>query len=143
MNTRSFESRSPEETRRFGASLAAELKAGDVLLLTGELGAGKTCLVAGLAEGLGCQAEAASPTFTLINEYKGGRLRLAHMDLYRIETLQAVEGLGLDEYFDGPFVSAVEWPERLGPLRPAGAWEIVLERAGGGEDARRIRVSAP
>jgi tRNA threonylcarbamoyladenosine biosynthesis protein TsaE len=141
MNTRSFESASEEATRAIGAELARELKAGDVLLLEGELGSGKTCLVAGLAAGLGCKAEVASPTFTLINEYKGGRLDLAHMDLYRLEPGAQIEGLGLEEYFDGPGVSAVEWPARLGRLKPAGAWELSLEHAG--ENGRRIRVSRP
>ena len=121
-----------------GAKLAAELKAGDVLLLQGDLGAGKTCLVAGLAEGLGAKAEVSSPTFTLINEYKGGRLPLYHMDLYRLEAQAEIEGLGLDEYFDGPGVCALEWPERLGALAPAGAMRLRFERLS--EDSRRIRV---
>src|SRR4051812_10338122 len=117
MNTPSFESRSPGATRAWGAELAGTLKAGDVILLSGSLGAGKTCLVAGLAEGLGSAAEVGSPTFTLINEYKGGRLPLYHMDLYRLDKPAQIAGLGLEEYFDGGGVCCVEWPERLGSFK--------------------------
>lgn len=138
MNTKSFESASAEQTRAFGADLAAGLKAGDVLLLSGDLGAGKTCLVTGLAQGLGCVSETGSPTFTLINEYKGGRLPLYHIDLYRLNQFAQIQGLGLDEYFDGDGVCAVEWSERLGTLKPSQALEISLEHAG--EGRRRICV---
>jgi tRNA threonylcarbamoyladenosine biosynthesis protein TsaE len=139
MNIKSFESGSAEETRNFGAELASGLKAGDVLLLKGDLGAGKTCLVTGLAQGLGSSFEVSSPTFTLINEYKGGRLPLYHIDLYRLEEKAQIEGLGLDEYFDGDGVCAVEWPERLGSLAPAGAQELALEHLG--ESRRRISMA--
>lgn len=138
MTISSFDSASAEETRAWGARLAAGLKPGQVLLLSGDLGAGKTCLVAGLAEGLGSRMEVGSPTFTLINEYKDGRLPLYHIDLYRLDKAFQIEGLGLDEYFDGNGVCAVEWPERLGALKPAGALEITLEHAG--EGRRRIAV---
>jgi tRNA threonylcarbamoyladenosine biosynthesis protein TsaE len=139
MNTTFFESASASETLEFGKKLAAGLKPGQVLLLKGDLGAGKTCLVQGLALGLGSSTEVGSPTFTLINEYKGGRLPLYHVDLYRLEPGAAVEGLGLDEYFDGEGVTAVEWPERLEGARPAGAAEIALEHLGG--DRRGITVA--
>jgi len=139
MNTRFFESASAAETQAFGAEMAAGLKAGDVLLLRGDLGAGKTCLVTGLAKGLGSDFEVSSPTFTLINEYKGGRLPLYHIDLYRLDSGAQIEGLGLDEYFDGDGVCAVEWPERLGILAPPGARELTLEHLGG--DKRRISVA--
>lgn len=139
MNTRSFESNSAEETRAFGVKLAAGLKEGDVLLLKGDLGAGKTCLVSGLSEGLGSKYEVNSPTFTLINEYKGGRLPLYHVDLYRLEKAFQIEGLGLDEYFDGDGVCAIEWPERLGKLAPVGAKILEFQRLG--ETKRSITVS--
>ena len=141
MSTQSFESASAEQTRALGAKLAAELKPGSVLLLSGDLGAGKTCFCAGLAQGLGCQDEVSSPTFTLINEYRGGRLPLAHIDLYRLEGAQAIQGLGLDEYFEGPGVSVVEWPERLGPLKPEGAWELDFRHLG--ESARILEIKKP
>jgi tRNA threonylcarbamoyladenosine biosynthesis protein TsaE len=136
MNMPSFESKSASETASWGAALAKDLKAGDVLLLSGELGAGKTCLVEGLAQGLGCTMEVGSPTFTLINEYRGGRLPLYHIDLYRLDPGPHITGLGLEEYFDGPGVCAVEWPERLGPWAPGGARRISLAHLGG--DSRRI-----
>ena len=112
-----------------------------MLLLKGDLGAGKTCLVTGLAKGLGSNYEVSSPTFTLINEYKGGRLPLYHIDLYRLDQQAQIESLGLDEYFDGSGVCAVEWPERLGALAPAGA--RLLELTHLGESKRRINLADP
>jgi tRNA threonylcarbamoyladenosine biosynthesis protein TsaE len=105
-------SHSEEETQRIAADLAARMKAGDVLLLRGDLGAGKTAFVRGLAGGLGIDPdEVSSPTFTLIHEYRGGRLPLYHADLYRLERA-ATDELGLDETgVDG--LLAIEWPERL------------------------------
>ena len=103
-------SRSEDETAAFARELAGALKAGDVLLLSGGLGAGKTAFVRGLAAGLGIPPEdVSSPTFTLLHEYRGGRLPLYHADLYRLEG-DAAEDLGLEQT-DG--VLAVEWPDRL------------------------------
>jgi tRNA threonylcarbamoyladenosine biosynthesis protein TsaE len=102
---------SEEETAAFARELAATLNAGDVLLLSGGLGAGKTAFVRGLAAGLGIAPEdVTSPTFTLLHEYRGGRLPLYHADLYRLEG-HAAEELGLEQT-DG--VLAIEWPDRLG-----------------------------
>ena len=101
---------SPEATERLGEALAGSLAAGDVLLLVGPLGAGKTCLVAGLARGLGCPGRVRSPSFTLVNEYEG-RLPLFHLDLYRLQGPEA-EALGLEERLERG-VLAVEWGERL------------------------------
>ena len=93
--------------------LAATLRAGDVLLLSGELGAGKTAFVRGLAQGLGIdEDEVSSPTFTLVHEYRGGRLTLYHVDLYRLERA-ATDDLGLDEMGVADGVLAIEWPDRL------------------------------
>src|SRR3954468_18919259 len=104
---------SEEETAAVGRDVAATLSAGDVLLLYGELGAGKTAFVRGLAEGLGIpREEVSSPTFTLIQEYRGGRLPLFHVDLYRIEDPREFDELGLDEIAEGG-VLAIEWAERL------------------------------
>jgi tRNA threonylcarbamoyladenosine biosynthesis protein TsaE len=141
MSTKFFESDSPGATRAWGKEFSLALVPGDILLLKGDLGAGKTCLVSGIAAGLGSSVEAASPTFTLINEYKGGRLPLYHIDLYRIEGQREILGLGLDEYFDGPGVCAVEWSERLGSLSPAGAYQLSLQHAG--EGRRRIILEKP
>src|SRR5215212_2631002 len=105
--------RSEEETAAVAQELASTLKAGDVLLLSGNLGAGKTAFVRGLAEGLGIDPrEVSSPTFTLIHEYSGGRLRLYHADLYRLPHA-ATEDLGLDELGVADGVLAIEWPDRL------------------------------
>lgn len=132
----------PGDTESLAAGLAAELKAGDVLLLSGVLGAGKTCFVRGLARGLGHpEGGVLSPTFQLVRESRGGRLPLYHIDLYRLAGPGEVLGLGLEEYFDGDGVCAVEWPERLGPLAPGGAWRISLLPLDDG--VRRLTVERP
>ena len=111
--------RSEGETMAAARELAADLHAGDVLLLSGNLGAGKTAFVRGLAEGLGIDPEeVSSPTFTLIHEYRGGRLTLYHVDLYRLERA-ATDDLGLDELGVGDGVLAIEWPDRLSHTLPA------------------------
>jgi tRNA threonylcarbamoyladenosine biosynthesis protein TsaE len=123
-------SSSEADTRAFAAGLAAELRPGAVVLLSGELGAGKTAFVRGLAEGLGAEpGEVTSPTFTLVQEYRGGRLPLIHVDLYRLEAADLSE-IGLDEALAAAGVIAVEWPERL--TRPVpGAIHIRIDDAGG------------
>ncbi|KRN25384.1 tRNA (adenosine(37)-N6)-threonylcarbamoyltransferase complex ATPase subunit type 1 TsaE [Lacticaseibacillus camelliae] len=101
----------------FAESVAPHLVGGDVLLLDGDLGAGKTSFTKGLARGLGITDYIKSPTFTLIREYPAGRLPLYHMDLYRLEGGGAGD-LGLEEYFEGDGVSVVEWPDYLGEAMP-------------------------
>ncbi|KID41647.1 tRNA (adenosine(37)-N6)-threonylcarbamoyltransferase complex ATPase subunit type 1 TsaE [Fructilactobacillus fructivorans] len=103
-----FKVDSPEQTEKLGEELAPDLKAGDVILLDGDLGAGKTTFTKGLGKGLGIKRNIKSPTFTIIREYKNGRLPLYHMDVYRLEEGGADE-LGLNEYFNGDGVSVVEW----------------------------------
>jgi tRNA threonylcarbamoyladenosine biosynthesis protein TsaE len=134
----SITTHSEEETTAVGRELAATLSAGDVLLLYGDLGAGKTALVRGLAEGLGVSREdVSSPTFTLIQEYRGGRLTLFHVDLYRIEDPREVDELGLDDLaVDG--VLAIEWAERL-PGPPRSAIRVSIEHAG--ESERRVTLT--
>ena len=105
--------RTEGETAAIARSLATDLKAGAVLLLSGNLGAGKTAFVRGLAEGLGIDPdEVSSPTFTLVHEYRGGRLTLYHVDLYRLDRA-ATDDLGLDELGVADGVLAIEWPDRL------------------------------
>ena len=117
--------------------LAASLGPGDVVLLSGNLGAGKTAFVRGLAAGLGIDpADVSSPTFTIVHEYRGGRLTLYHADLYRIER-GAAEYMGLDEMGATDGVLAIEWAERL-VNRPAGARRIELQIVD--ESIRRITV---
>ena len=106
--------------------LAASLAAGDVLLLSGDLGAGKTAFVRGLAQGLGIgEDEVSSPTFTLVHEYRGGRLTLYHVDLYRLDRA-ATDDLGLDELGVADGILAIEWPDRLTHQLP-GARAIDIE----------------
>ena len=128
-----------EETVEAGERLARMLAAGDVVLLHGQLGAGKTAFVRGLARGLGADAEeVSSPTFTLIQEYASGRLPLFHVDLYRLEAAE-VDDLGLDELIGGKDVVAIEWAERWRD-RPHGAIDVTIEDEG--EDRRRITIKA-
>lgn len=104
---------SEEETQAVARQLASELRAGDVVLLSGNLGAGKTAFVRGLAAGLGIDPEeVSSPTFTLVHEYRGGRLGVYHADLYRLEKA-ATDDLGLEEMGVTDGVLAIEWPDRL------------------------------
>ncbi len=135
--TQRITTQSEEETAAAGRALAANLSAGDVLLLNGDLGAGKTAFVRGVAEGLGVSRDdVSSPTFTLIQEYRGGRLTLFHADLYRINDPREFDELGLDEIaVDG--VLAIEWAERL-PGPPHNAVRISIEHAG--DTGRRITI---
>ena len=125
-------SSSEDETRRIAARVAATLHPGVVLLVSGDLGAGKTAFVRGLAEGLGLDADqVTSPTFTLVHEYRGGRLPLIHVDLYRLDSADLAE-IGLDDDLATAGVVAVEWPERLTRAVP-GAIHIRIDDDGGDE----------
>lgn len=122
--------RTPEETMALGERWAAEAKAGWVIGLSGDLGAGKTQLVKGLARGLGFTGKVSSPTFALVNEYTGGRLPLAHLDLYRLDTREHIIGAGLEPYLDQPEgVAVIEWIERWWPEigRASGPGQDVFE----------------
>src|SRR5689334_15642900 len=107
-----FISHSPADTETLGENWGRAAERGLVIGLTGELGAGKTQLVKGLARGLGIVSRVHSPTFTLVNEYNGGRLRLFHLDLYRLETLEQIISAGLEEYLQPDGVAVIEWAER-------------------------------
>jgi tRNA threonylcarbamoyladenosine biosynthesis protein TsaE len=110
-------SHSPEETQRIGVCLGKQARAGDVLLLVGELGAGKTCLTQGIAWGLDIEDYALSPSFVIMRELYG-RLPLYHIDLFRLERLAEIEDLGLDDYLYGSAVCVVEWAEKALELLP-------------------------
>lgn len=132
------ETTSEAETRAIAAALAPSLTPGAVVLLSGDLGAGKTAFVRGLAEGLGIDPEeVTSPTFTLVHEYRGGRLPLIHVDLYRLDRAELDE-IGLDQDLAAEGVTAVEWSERLTRAIP-GATIVNIEDAGG--DTRRITIT--
>jgi tRNA threonylcarbamoyladenosine biosynthesis protein TsaE len=136
-DAQTFVTRTEEETSAAGERLAPRLRPGDVLLLHGDLGAGKTAFVRGLARGLGADPdEVSSPTFTLVQEYRG-RLTLYHVDLYRLQPEEAAD-LGLDELTEGNTVVAVEWAERWAEA-PAGAW--VVRFAIEGVEGRRISIA--
>lgn len=130
------QSNSEHDTRRIATDLAASLQAGAVVLLSGDLGAGKTAFVRGLAEGLGIDAdEVTSPTFTLVHEYRGGRLPLIHVDLYRLDRADLDE-IGLDQDLAATGVVAVEWAERL--VRRLPGVRVSIADAGG--DRRAIAI---
>ncbi|SIT05030.1 tRNA threonylcarbamoyladenosine biosynthesis protein TsaE [Kroppenstedtia eburnea] len=133
-----FKSCSPEETRTLARNLARCFQPGDVVLLEGDLGAGKTTFAQGVAIGLGIEEPVDSPTFTLIKEYHGGRLPLYHMDVYRIQSPE--EELGWDEYFYGEGVTLVEWASRISPWLPEKLIQVELSH---GENCRQIRIEPP
>ena len=138
MNFQVYLSKTEDETRAIAARLAAGLAPGAVVLLSGDIGAGKTAFVRGLAEGLGVEpGEVTSPTFTLVHEYRGGRLPLVHIDLYRLDTAELDE-IGMDPELAEAGVVAVEWAERLSH-KVRGAVEVSLVDTGG--DGRAITVS--
>ena len=114
-------SHSPEETFAIGQRFAATLRRGDVLALCGDLGAGKTHFVKGLAAGLGATGEVTSPTFTLIHEYHGGALSLYHVDFYRLEETGEALNIGIEEYLEGDGITAIEWADKFAELIPEGA----------------------
>jgi tRNA threonylcarbamoyladenosine biosynthesis protein TsaE len=133
-------SSSEAETEHLAARLAPTLSAGTVVLVSGELGAGKTAFVRGLARGLGIDpAEVSSPTFTLVHEYAGVRLMLYHVDLYRLAGTAAAD-LGLEEMGASNGVLAIEWPERLSHSMP-GAIRVGLEVVG--DTTRRLTLDDP
>jgi tRNA threonylcarbamoyladenosine biosynthesis protein TsaE len=134
-------SHTPEETAAAGERLGRTLQAGDVVALTGELGAGKTCFVQGLVRGLEVAGGATSPTFVLVNEYRG-RLPVYHVDAYRTTSLDELLDLGLPELFhEGGGVTVIEWADRLGPLVPADAIHVHI--AGVGQEPRAITIARP
>ena len=139
-------SASPDATRTLGERLGHLLQPGDVVLLTGSLGAGKTALAQGIARGLGIAGPVSSPTFTLLKEYVG-RIPLYHFDLYRIEEPDELEALGFGDYFYGDGASVVEWAERGewegGALWPTDALRIAISAAGPEERVLRLSAAGP
>lgn len=129
-----------QETESLAQSLAETLRPGDVIAFRGGLGAGKTAFVRGLAKGLGVTDEVSSPTFAIVNIYRGGRLTLAHFDMYRIESAEALEDTGYyDLIADGaPVVYAIEWSENIEQALPEDAIIVTITRTG--EETRTIRI---
>ena len=139
MATRTVETSGEAETAAAGEQLAAALQTGDVVLLSGELGAGKTAFVRGLARALGVPEEdVTSPTFTLVQEYRAPRVVLFHVDLYRLSPRE-VEDLGLDELMEQGIL-AIEWPDRWSDP-PPDVYDVRIEHQGG--DRRVVRITKP
>lgn len=132
---------SASETRALAARLAPLLSPGDLLCLRGDLGAGKTTLVAGLAEALGVFTPVSSPTFTLVHEYSGARFPLVHIDAYRLSGPFDAQSIGLDEYLGaGENVVMIEWPERIENALPGERVDITLAEDENNENARRVTL---
>jgi tRNA threonylcarbamoyladenosine biosynthesis protein TsaE len=139
MNQPEITTNSPEETQEFGARLGKLARPGDVFLLVGKLGAGKTCLTQGIARGLGIKEYAASPSFVVVRELYG-RLPLYHMDFYRLDNLEEIAELGLDDYFYGQGVSVVEWAEKGISLLPPE--HLLIEMSYVSDTRRRLKLKA-
>lgn len=141
MPTIRITSHNADETRRAAEALKPRLKPGVVLALHGDLGAGKTRFVQGLADALGCNAPVTSPTFTLLHEY-AGEIPLYHADLYRLDSESEIQRAGITEYIEGDGVLAIEWAERAESLLPPATIHIWL-KAGEHPDEREIIIEAP
>lgn len=127
-----FISKSREETEAFARAYAKTLCGGDVVLLDGEMGAGKTVFAKGVAKGLGIEEEVTSPTYAYMNDYDG---RLFHYDCYRIECVEQAERLGLADYFDMGGVCLIEWAQNIAPLLPPVVKRVRIEKRGENERA--------
>ena len=137
---------SADETRAIGADLAGQLRSGDIVLLRGDLGAGKTTLTQGIARGLGVEGAVQSPTFTLVAEYDapglGADAQLIHIDLYRLDGAADLDSVGLDEYLEQPgAVVVIEWPDRADVATFPPYWTVKIEIAEA--DHRKITIKAP
>ncbi|MGN0779456.1 MAG: tRNA (adenosine(37)-N6)-threonylcarbamoyltransferase complex ATPase subunit type 1 TsaE [Aristaeellaceae bacterium] len=130
---------SPGETRALGQRLARQLQAGDVLLLMGNLGAGKSELTRGIAQGLGITDTVASPSFTILNVYEDGRVPLYHFDWYRLQSAEELYELGMDEYLGGDGVAVVEWPSQCPEAIPEDYLEVAIDPVS--ETERRLTLT--
>ena len=136
------QSHSPDETREIARQFAIGLKAGDIILLSGDLGAGKTLFVKGICDVFQCAEFVSSPTFTIVNSYQGKNLgaeyAIHHFDLYRISREEELSNIGFDEYLYSPAISIIEWSDRFPHLFPDHSRRVTLEKSG--ENARLIRI---
>ena len=132
-----FLTNSPEETERVGASLGKMLRAGTVIAYEGDLGAGKTAFTRGLARGLGYRDPVTSPTYTIVNEYLGGRLPLFHFDMYRLSSSDDLWDIGWEDYLERGGICAVEWSENVADALE-NAIRIRIEKTG--DESRRITI---
>ncbi len=141
MTTLTLQTHCEEQTVALGHRLGALSQAGDLFLLSGELGTGKTCLVRGIAAGLGVSVRAFSPSFVLVRQYPG-RLLLYHMDFYRLDQLAEIADLGLEDYLYSDGVCAIEWAERAQGLLPDEHLRFALRYIPSDEQARTIQITA-
>lgn len=128
------------ETEALGARLATVLPSGSVVAYRGGLGMGKTAFTRGLARGLGCTCRVTSPTFTIVNEYEGGRLPLFHFDMYRLTDADALFDIGWEDYLDRDGVCAVEWSEQVSEALPPDTVYVTIARLPEDEHARHITI---
>ena len=137
-----FKTHSPEETQEIGTKIGCQLNPGDVVALIGDLGVGKTCLTQGIARGAGVYQDQTvnSPSYILINEYDG-KIPVYHIDLYRLEQLEDIIALGLEEYLDGDGICVIEWADRMSELLPEN--HIQVKITGEDEFTRSIQVLPP
>ncbi len=136
-----LETHTPEETFEAAEKLAAHLKAGDIVCLSGEMGAGKTLFAQGLAKGLGISEPVTSPTFTIVNEYTNGNIPFYHFDAYRIEDPDEMYEIGFDEYLFSGGICLIEWPEMIEELIPDNHMTVTIERGENPASDRIITIS--
>ena len=136
-----FITNSAAETRELGRKLAQRLMPGQVIAFTGDLGAGKTAFVSGVAEGLGITQRVTSPTFTIVNEYEGGRLPLFHFDMYRLGGADELFDIGWEDYLERGGVCAVEWSENVTDALPSDTVFVTITRHEAQDDWRYITVT--
>jgi tRNA threonylcarbamoyladenosine biosynthesis protein TsaE len=142
MTTATVHAHDETETVALGKKLGSMLQPGDVIALTGELGAGKTTLTKGIAHGAGVEAEVCSPTFTLIHEHRG-RIPFYHVDLYRLESEDLMPDIGIEEYLYGTGVTVIEWSERMANLLPESALRVRLSADNDTEREIELSSSSP
>ena len=139
-HTRTYMSPDVQTTHRIGHIIGSCLGEGDVVLLNGDLGSGKTCLTQGIARGLGSEDNVRSPTFVIVAEYSG-LIPIYHIDLYRLEIIGSIDNLYLEEYLYGEGVSIIEWPDRIQDSFPLGSFSVRLEKVD--QTTRAIQVTVP
>lgn len=137
-----YETHSAEETKELGRKIAEQAEAGSVYALTGELGAGKTVLTQGIAEGLGITEPVCSPTFTIVQVYEEGRMPFYHFDVYRIADMEEMYEIGYEDYFYGTGITMIEWADLILELLPPAYQQITIEKdLEKGFDYRRITIA--
>jgi len=139
-HTRTYMSPDVQTTHRIGHIIGSCLGEGDVVLLNGDLGSGKTCLTQGIARGLGSEDNVRSPTFVIVAEYSG-LIPIYHIDLYRLEKIGSIDNLYLEEYLYGEGVCIIEWPDRTQDSFPLGSFSVSLEKVN--QTTRAIQVTVP